>query len=161
MRKLSRHALALAVTATLLGGCGMGGGAPDGGRGTPTAHSSQSGSSAPSQGTPRKVAPARPWNTHPSTVAALGDSITRGFDACHPLSDCPEVSWATGSRQQVDSISARLGTSGSWNLAQSGAHVADLPAQARAAAAHHPAMVTILIGAATWLADEKAATATW
>jgi lysophospholipase L1-like esterase len=80
-------------------------------------------------------------------VAALGDSITRGFDACHPLSDCPDVSWATGSRKQVDSVSSRLGASGDWNLAQSGAHVADLPDQARAAAVHHPAMVTVLIGA--------------
>ncbi|SEF48540.1 Lysophospholipase L1 [Actinacidiphila yanglinensis] len=147
MRKLSRHALALAVTAVLLGGCSAGGGAPDGGRRTPTAHTSQSGSAAPSRGTPRKAAPARPWNVHPGTIAAIGDSITRGFDACHPLSDCPDVSWATGGRQRVDSLSVRLSASGSWNLAQSGAHVADLPAQARAAAAHHPSMVTVLIGA--------------
>ncbi|WUH18462.1 GDSL-type esterase/lipase family protein [Streptomyces sp. NBC_00448] len=144
---LSRHALALTVTAVLLGGCGFGGGAPHSGRGTPPAHSSQSGSAAPAGGTPREAAPARPWNTHPSSVAALGDSITRGFDACKPVSDCPDVSWATGGRQQVDSVSTRLGAASSWNVARSGAHIADLPDQARAAAAHHPAMVTVLIGA--------------
>jgi lysophospholipase L1-like esterase len=155
MRTLWRHGLALSVTAVLLGGCGAGGGgghAPDGGRRAPTAHSSQS-ASVPASGSagpsvsPSHAPPARPWNVHPRTVAALGDSITRGFDACHPLSDCPAVSWATGTRRQVDSVSSRLGTDGSWNLAESGAHVADLPAQARAAAAHRPAMVTVLIGA--------------
>lgn len=145
MRPLPLRALALAAAAVLLGGCAAGGSTPDGGRGTPSAHISHSG--GPATGTERRAAPARPWNVRPPTVAALGDSITRGFDACHPLSDCPQVSWATGSRQKVDSVSERLGTSGSWNLAQSGAHVADLPAQARAAAAHRPAMVTVLIGA--------------
>ncbi len=57
------------------------------------------------------------------------------------------MSWATGSRQGISSVSERLGASGSWNLARSGARVADLPGQARAAAAHRPAMVTVLIGA--------------
>ncbi|WP_435126560.1 SGNH/GDSL hydrolase family protein [Actinacidiphila sp. bgisy144] len=160
MRKLSGLALALTVTAALLGGCGAGGGAPDGGRRTAAAHTSHSATAtAPRSGSPSAPPsasaapsaaarpPARPWNTRPGSVAAIGDSITRGFDACHPLSDCPDVSWATGGRQQVDSVSARLGAARSWNLAQSGAHAADLPAQARAAAAHHPAMVTVLIGA--------------
>jgi lysophospholipase L1-like esterase len=81
-------------------------------------------------------------------VAALGDSITRGFDACKPLLDCPEVSWATGSRASVDSLARRLAPGGrSWNLAATGARVADLERQARAAAVHRPAMVAILIGA--------------
>jgi lysophospholipase L1-like esterase len=92
--------------------------------------------------------PRKPWNAHPASVAALGDSITRGFNACNPFSDCPDVSWATGGRPAVDSLSTRLSTGGhSWNLAESGAHAADLPGQARAAAAHRPAMVTVLIGA--------------
>jgi lysophospholipase L1-like esterase len=145
MRPLPLRGLALAVTALLLGGCGAGGSAPDGGRGTASAHISHSG--GPSTGTERRAAPARPWNVRPPTVAALGDSITRGFDACDPLSDCPQASWATGSRQKTDSVSRRLGAAGGWNLARSGARVADLPAQARAAAAHRPAMVTVLIGA--------------
>jgi lysophospholipase L1-like esterase len=148
MRTLSGRALALAVTAVLLGGCGAGGADPDGGARTAPAHSSHSASPSRPGGTPRhEEAPARPWNVHPGSVAALGDSITRGFDACHPLQDCPDVSWATGSRATVDSLSSRLGAAGSWNLAQSGARVADLPAQVRRAAAHHPALVTVLIGA--------------
>ncbi len=158
MRRLPRRALALAGTALLLGGCGFGGGHPDGGRVTPSAQISHSGKPAAKgkpggagpRGTKRAApprVPARPWNVRPATVVALGDSITRGFDACHPLSDCPQVSWATGSRASVDSVSARLGVSGRWNLARSGAHVADLPRQAQAAAAHRPAMVTVLIGA--------------
>jgi lysophospholipase L1-like esterase len=163
-----------AVAAVLLGGCGVGGshadrGAP--GAGTPTVHISDSAgaagggrdagptpattptgapttapTSAPT--TPATTAPARPWNPHPRSVAAIGDSITRGFNACDPYSDCPDASWATGDGGTVDSISARLGDSAhSWNLAVSGAHVADLPGQAREAAAHKPAMVTVLIGA--------------
>jgi len=155
MRRLSRRAVVLAVTALLLGGCGFGGDHPDGGQRTPSAQISHSGKAAAQggrrtaapRGTRRAAAPDRPWNAHPASVVALGDSITRGFDACHPLSDCPQVSWATGSRTSVDSVSARLGVSGRWNLARSGAHVADLRAQVRAATAHHPAMVTVLIGA--------------
>ncbi|WUH93686.1 SGNH/GDSL hydrolase family protein [Streptomyces sp. NBC_00433] len=154
MRPLLRRGLSLAVGAALLGGCVSGcssGASPDGGRaptaGSPTAHTSHS-AREPAPAAP--AAPARPWNVHPASVAALGDSITRGFDACKPLSDCPEVSWATGSRTGVGSIAGRLTAAApatrSWNLAGTGARVADLPAQARAAAAHRPAMVTVLIG---------------
>ncbi|NUS15138.1 MAG: SGNH/GDSL hydrolase family protein [Streptomyces sp.] len=144
MRALLRHALALAAGAALLGGCSVGGGpgaekSPP--TGSPTAHTSHSARRPP-------AAPAHPWNVHPASVAALGDSITRGFDACKPLEDCPEVSWATGSRGSVGSVADRVaGAGASWNLAETGARAADLPGQARAAAAHRPAMVTILIGA--------------
>ncbi|MFD7920481.1 SGNH/GDSL hydrolase family protein [Streptomyces sp. NPDC059740] len=94
------------------------------------------------------------WDTTPSSLAALGDSITVGFDACTVLSDCPEVSWATGTDRHVDSLAQRLlGGSGksaadrSWNFARTGAVVADLPAQVDAAVAHRPQLVTVLIGA--------------
>ncbi|WP_328913378.1 MULTISPECIES: SGNH/GDSL hydrolase family protein [unclassified Streptomyces] len=152
MRTRSRYWSALAVTALLLVGCSTGGSPPHGGGGGATTASARPAPSSHSPGGPgaeHRAAPARPWNTRPPSVAALGDSITRGFDACHPLSDCPEVSWATGSRTAVDSIGRRLATpaASSWNLAGTGARVADLPAQARAAAAHRPAMVTVLIGA--------------
>ncbi|MFG1806273.1 SGNH/GDSL hydrolase family protein [Streptomyces sp. NPDC049040] len=144
MRPLLRNGLALALGAVLLGGCSSGG-SPDGGRastaGSPSAHTSHSTREA------APAPPARPWNVHPASVAALGDSITRGFDACKPLSDCPEVSWATGSRTAVGSITSRLTAARSWNVADTGARVADLAAQAREAAAYKPAMVTILIGA--------------
>jgi lysophospholipase L1-like esterase len=165
MRTLPRRGLILAVAALLLGGCGTGGsqhdrGAP--GRVTPTAQISHSpggsaSAAAPDGGAPagahppaRQPArpPARPWNVHPVSVAAIGDSITAGFNACDPFADCPDASWATGSHNAVDSLSVRLGDGGhSWNLARSGAHVTDLPRQAKAAAAHRPAMVTVLIGA--------------
>lgn len=158
MRPLLRNGLALAVGAVLLGGCLSGcssGGSPEGERaptaGSPTAHTSHSAQAAAPAVPAAPAAPARPWNVHPASVAALGDSITRGFDACKPLSDCPEVSWATGSRTGVGSIAHRLTATApatrSWNLAGTGARVSDLRAQAQAAAAHRPAMVTVLIGA--------------
>lgn len=126
------------------GGTG-GGSGTDGGTGTPDGGTGGGGRDAAPAPT---TAPARPWNPHPRSVAAIGDSITRGFNACDPYADCPDASWATGDGGTVDSISARLGDSAhSWNLAVSGAHVADLPGQAREAAAHRPAMVTVLIGA--------------
>ncbi|MEE4544437.1 SGNH/GDSL hydrolase family protein [Streptomyces sp. V4-01] len=136
---------------------------------TPTAQISHSAAgsaspAAPGGGAPAAAArppvrrPARPWNAHPASVAAIGDSITAGFNACDPFSDCPEASWATGSRGAVDSLSVRLGDGArSWNFARSGAHVTDLPAQARAAAAHRPAMVTVLIGANDACAPDLAA----
>lgn len=92
--------------------------------------------------------PAGPvWNPRPSSVAALGDSITRGFDACSLLSDCPDVSWSTGTRHSVDSVAERLRAGHSWNFAVSGARVADLRGQAERAAAKRPGLVTVLIGA--------------
>ncbi|MFG3285164.1 SGNH/GDSL hydrolase family protein [Streptomyces sp. NPDC048111] len=91
------------------------------------------------------------WNAHPASVAATGDSITRGFDACTVLADCPEVSWATGSDPGVDSLALRLlgpsAATRSWNHAKTGATMADLPAQMDRAAAHHPGLVTVMTGA--------------
>ncbi|MFC5632315.1 SGNH/GDSL hydrolase family protein [Streptomyces bullii] len=92
------------------------------------------------------------WDTTPASIAAVGDSITRGFDACSVLADCPEASWATGSSKEVDSLAVRLlGRAGaakrSWNLAVSGARMADLPGQMARAVAHRPALVTVMVGA--------------
>ncbi|MEU8586835.1 SGNH/GDSL hydrolase family protein [Streptomyces sp. NPDC048664] len=92
------------------------------------------------------------WNSSPRSVAAVGDSITRGFDACQVLSDCPEVSWATGSDTTVDSLAVRLlGATGaaahSWNYAVTGARMSDLPAQMARAARHRPELVTVMAGA--------------
>ncbi|SOD60296.1 Lysophospholipase L1 [Streptomyces zhaozhouensis] len=91
------------------------------------------------------------WNTEPASIAAMGDSITRGFDACSLLTDCPEVSWATGTDDEVDSLARQLlGAEAvadrSWNVAESGAVMADLPAQAAEAVALEPELVTVLIG---------------
>jgi lysophospholipase L1-like esterase len=98
------------------------------------------------------------WDRSPGSIAAVGDSITRGFDACVVLSDCPEVSWATGSDAQVRSLALRLigapaVAQRSWNLARSGADVADLPEQMAQAAAKKPELVTVMVGANDACAD--------
>ncbi|KES04760.1 hypothetical protein BU52_23295 [Streptomyces toyocaensis] len=92
------------------------------------------------------------WDTGPDSVAAVGDSITRGFDACSVLTDCPEVSWATGASEQVDSLAVRLlGRAGaaerSWNYAVTGARMADLPGQMARAVRRGPELVAVMAGA--------------
>ncbi|MEU4166232.1 SGNH/GDSL hydrolase family protein [Streptomyces sp. NPDC026665] len=135
----SRAVLAVAAAAALLGvaGCDAGDG------------SSASGGTTGARPSPK---PTPVWDRSPDSMAAVGDSITRGFDACSVLSDCPEVSWATGSDPQVDSLAVRLlGTAGaaerSWNYAVTGARMADLPAQMARAAARRPELVTVMAGA--------------
>ncbi|MFE7385399.1 SGNH/GDSL hydrolase family protein [Streptomyces zhihengii] len=98
------------------------------------------------------------WDGTPASVAAVGDSITRGFDACMVLADCPEVSWATGSDASVDSVALRLlgparVATHSWNHAVSGADASDLPGQMAKAAAHRPGLVTVMVGANDACAD--------
>jgi lysophospholipase L1-like esterase len=110
------------------------------------------GSPAPEATKARTAKPAPVWNRSPDSIAAVGDSITRGFDACTVLSDCPEVSWATGSDAGVDSLAMRLlGVTGaaerSWNYAVTGARMADLPEQMAHAAAREPELVTVMVGA--------------
>ncbi|MEV5881316.1 SGNH/GDSL hydrolase family protein [Streptomyces sp. NPDC052020] len=107
------------------------------------------GSAAPKA---RQTRPAPVWDPSPGSIAAVGDSITRGFDACTVLSDCPEVSWATGSSPEVDSLAVRLlgkakAAGRSWNYAVTGARMADLPGQMARAAAHRPELVTVMVGA--------------
>ncbi|MBK6015380.1 SGNH/GDSL hydrolase family protein [Streptomyces sp. MBT53] len=140
-RRRSQAALAL-MTAAVLGaaGCDSGGGASSG------THS-KSGTAAEAKPSPTPV-----WDRSPSSVAAVGDSITRGFDACTVLSDCPEVSWATGTEASVDSLAVRLlGKTGaaerSWNYAETGAQMADLPGQITQAVARKPQLVTVMVGA--------------
>ncbi|MBT2380014.1 SGNH/GDSL hydrolase family protein [Streptomyces sp. ISL-111] len=92
------------------------------------------------------------WNPSPGSVAAVGDSITRGFDACSVLADCPEVSWATGSDSLVRSLAVRLlgatkAADRSWNHAVSGARMAQLPEQMALAAKERPELVTVMMGA--------------
>ncbi|MFE0247119.1 SGNH/GDSL hydrolase family protein [[Kitasatospora] papulosa] len=92
------------------------------------------------------------WDASPASVAAVGDSITRGFDACSVLADCPEVSWATGTDAGVRSLAVRLlgpskAASHSWNHAVSGARMAQLPEQMALAAQERPELLTVMIGA--------------
>ncbi|MFI5688310.1 SGNH/GDSL hydrolase family protein [Streptomyces sp. NPDC051636] len=136
-RRRSRAALAVMLAAVLgLAGCdALGGDSP-----------------APDGTKARASRPAPVWDPSPSSIAAVGDSITRGFDACTVLSDCPEVSWATGTSTQVDSLAVRLlGRTGaaerSWNYAVTGARMADLPGQMAQAVNRRPQLVTVMVGA--------------
>ncbi|MFF8968380.1 SGNH/GDSL hydrolase family protein [Streptomyces sp. NPDC014995] len=142
MRKRGHRSRAVvAVTAAaVLGaaGCDVVGG--DG----PEASASQARRATPS--------PTPVWDSSPASIAAVGDSITRGFDACSVLTDCPEVSWATGASAEVRSLAVRLlgaskAVTHSWNYAATGARMADLPAQMSQAAARGPELVTVMAGA--------------
>ncbi|MFD7979228.1 SGNH/GDSL hydrolase family protein [Streptomyces sp. NPDC059071] len=98
-----------------------------------------------------RPAPTPVWNASPGSLAAVGDSVTRAFDACTVLADCPEVSWATGTDAAVNSLALRLlgpekVAGRSSNLARSGARMADLPDQMAAAAAERPELVTVMMG---------------
>ncbi|MFD5227197.1 SGNH/GDSL hydrolase family protein [Streptomyces qaidamensis] len=109
-------------------------------------------SAAPSESPKPSPRPTPLWDRSPGSVAAVGDSITRGFDACDVLSDCPEASWATGGSPEVDSLAVRLlGRAGaaqrSWNYAVSGARMADLPGQMARAVGRRPQLVTVMVGA--------------
>ncbi|MFJ5043240.1 SGNH/GDSL hydrolase family protein [Streptomyces sp. NPDC088719] len=127
-----------------LAGCGSDGAEGGVSRNAPAATRGASPSPSPS--------PTPDWNPRPASVAAVGDSITRGFDACSVLADCPEVSWATGSDDAVRSLAVRLlGRSGaadrSWNHAVSGSRMVQLPEQMALAAKERPELVTVMTGA--------------
>ncbi|SCK40386.1 SGNH/GDSL hydrolase family protein [Streptomyces sp. WMMB 322] len=98
-----------------------------------------------------RPSPTPPWDRSPESIAAVGDSITRGFDACSLLADCDRVSWVTGTDASVRSLAARLLDDApqrrSWNFAVSGSLMADLPQQMERAARKRPDLVTVLAGA--------------
>ncbi|SEG14236.1 Lysophospholipase L1 [Thermomonospora echinospora] len=97
----------------------------------------------PDAGTARPAVPYR--------MAALGDSITRGYNSCGWFFDCVRRSWATGSYGGIDShylrLRARNGALAAHNNAVTGAKVAMLAGQADAAVSQRAEYVTILIGA--------------
>lgn len=129
-RTLAGAGAVVALLGGVVTGCGPGGSGGEGERGA--------------QSAPR-------WNTAPASVAAVGDSITRGFDACSVLADCPEVSWATGNDPAVNSLATRLlgeaqAPARSWNHAVTGSRMADLPGQLAEAAVHKPGLVTVMVG---------------
>jgi lysophospholipase L1-like esterase len=84
-------------------------------------------------------------------MAALGDSITRGFNACGFFVDCPSRSWSTGSTSAINSHFLRLRAQESsltaFNDAVSGARIAALAGQANSAVSQQADYVTILLGA--------------
>jgi lysophospholipase L1-like esterase len=74
----------------------------------------------------------------PRSMAAAGDSITRGYDAllfgCF-LADCPQYAWSTGTSSSVNSHYARVRAASpgvsvtTANVARTGAKMADLDRQ--------------------------------
>jgi lysophospholipase L1-like esterase len=108
----------------------------------------------------------------PRTMAALGDSITRGYNTSGPGCptgpglDCPKNSWATGTNPAVDSVRERLDAISpqpltAYNDAVSGARAVNLLSQAAVAAAQDPDFVLIEIGANDACASTPTPTATF
>jgi lysophospholipase L1-like esterase len=89
----------------------------------------------------------------PSSMSSLGDSITRGFNACGWYSDCTDRSWSTGGYASVNSHYLRIKsknaaiTGFNYNDAKTGAKMVDLNGQAQTAVSRHVQYVTILMGA--------------
>lgn len=108
------------------------------------------GSGEPGKPTPPPDSP-RPGL--PSSMTALGDSITAGFGSCVVLATCQRNSWSTGDGQRVDSHYRRLREANPairgkvLNKAAPGARAAALAGQAAAAVSAKADYVTVLIGA--------------
>jgi lysophospholipase L1-like esterase len=91
----------------------------------------------------------------PSSMAAIGDSMTMAADVCCWYGDHPANSWSTGSAGWDGIIShyERLRvlnpaiTGHNYNDAKSGARMSDAPGQAQAAVSQQAGYVTILMGA--------------
>jgi lysophospholipase L1-like esterase len=89
----------------------------------------------------------------PNSMASLGDSITRGFNACGWYSDCPSRSYSTGDYSTVNNhylrvraVNAAIGGH-NYNDARTGAKSADMYGQAGTAVSQGVEYVTMLIGA--------------
>jgi hypothetical protein len=99
------------------------------------------------------VAPAGPAQAavdRPTRMASLGDSITRGFNACGFYFDCTARSWSTGSYSTVNSHYRRLAAVRSltaYNDARTGAKIGALPGQASTAVSQGVQYATVLLGA--------------
>ncbi|HET6213471.1 MAG TPA: GDSL-type esterase/lipase family protein [Micromonosporaceae bacterium] len=89
----------------------------------------------------------------PNSMASLGDSITRGFNACGFFFDCTARSFSTGTSSTVNSHYLRIlavnpAISGhNFNDARTGAKATDAAGQARTAVSQGVQYVTLLIGA--------------
>lgn len=99
----------------------------------------------------------------PSSMVALGDSLTAAFGSCLAPTACPRNSWATGDGGQVNSHYRRILKANpaisdrQANLAKSGAKVGDLRGQAEKAVQRPADYITILIGANDACRDEMTA----
>jgi hypothetical protein len=91
----------------------------------------------------------------PSSIASIGDSITRAFDVCCWYGDHPAQSWSTGGgafdgiTSHYERILARKPSiyGHNYNDAHSGAKMRDAPGEAQAAVTQGAKYVTILMGA--------------
>jgi lysophospholipase L1-like esterase len=89
----------------------------------------------------------------PPVMAALGDSISAGFNACGWYVSCTSRSWSAGDHPGVNSHYLRLLALGpaikghNLNFAVPGSTSADMAGQAQKAVAAKAAYVTLLIGA--------------
>ncbi|MEH1125147.1 SGNH/GDSL hydrolase family protein [Micromonospora sp. CPCC 206061] len=98
----------------------------------------------------------------PSSMASLGDSITRAFNACGFYVDCPSRSFSTGTAPSINSHYQRVlavnpAIAGrNHNDARSGATSADMAGQAATAVGQGVDYVTILIGANDACASSEA-----
>jgi lysophospholipase L1-like esterase len=91
----------------------------------------------------------------PSSMAAIGDSITRAYDVCCSYGDHPGQSWSTGNTgydgitshyERIRRVNSAIAGRG-YNDAVSGAKMAAAPTQATQAATQGARYVTILLGA--------------
>ncbi|GIF18991.1 lipoprotein [Paractinoplanes tereljensis] len=94
-----------------------------------------------------------PDTSYPSSMAALGDSITAGVGSCGAYAVCRRNSWSTGTADAVDSHYRRILAKNSAikgdadNFAEPGAEADALDDQAAKAVKAKAAYVTVLIGA--------------
>jgi lysophospholipase L1-like esterase len=93
-------------------------------------------------------------SAYPSSMGAVGDSITRAFNAgLRPFADSPDRSWATGSDGSVASLYSRAVRRNPrlrghrLNVAQTGARLADIRRQAGLLRGRKVDYVTVLVGA--------------
>ncbi|HEU4512280.1 MAG TPA: GDSL-type esterase/lipase family protein [Nocardioidaceae bacterium] len=107
------------------------------------------GSAGPAQAARKN--PSANATTYPTSIASLGDSITRGFNANGWYSDWPARSWSTGTDTTVNSHYLRLRKYNSritaYNDARTGAKMTALAGQASSAVSQKAQYVTILLGA--------------
>ena len=123
------HLAVLAVLGVLALGC-------EGAAGQPSGHSST-----------------KPKPGLPTSMAALGDSITAGFASCSTLLACGRNSWSTGTAAAIDSHYLRIRDQNDrisgheHNYSVPGAGADDLERQAGEAVQAKAGYVTVLIGA--------------
>ena len=91
----------------------------------------------------------------PTSIASIGDSITRATDTCCWYGDHPAQSWSTGGglfdgiRSHYERIRAVQPAiyGHNYNDARAGARMRNAPGQAQAVLTQRPRYVTVLMGA--------------